>query len=426
MVHGHAVPDTPCSVHLNEEGCHHQFHKTAGACYPPVFGICAQANFSPTTIQQLPCPLIISVIQENSHTLENCYNQLPFYSVMVILTLKIAYWLLGICLLVFLMVVIGGVTRLTGSGLSMVEWKPVTGFIPPFTESDWQLLFDSYRQYPEFLIVNRGMDLAGFKGIFWLEFIHRVLGRLIGIAFLLPFLFFLIRGMIPRNLTPKLIVMFILGGLQGLLGWYMVKSGLVNDPHVSQYRLTAHLMLAVAIYSYILWTALHLIAEEKPYNEFTPDMLKLPGKTLMLVIFVVITMISGGFVAGLKAGLIYNTFPLMGDSLIAPGVYAGQPWYLAMLEDAITVQFNHRLIALATFFLVIAVFIYQLRLSLPSRTKMLFIFALITVAIQVGLGISTLLLRVPVSIAASHQAVALVLLTSLILLLHHLKSTKPV
>lgn len=324
------------------------------------------------------------------------------------------------------MVVIGGVTRLTGSGLSMVEWKPVTGFIPPFTQSDWQTLFDSYRQYPEFLKVNRGMDLAGFKGIFWLEFIHRVLGRLIGLAFLLPFLFFLIRGMIPKNLTPKLIVMFILGGLQGLLGWYMVKSGLVNDPHVSQYRLTAHLMLAVAIYSYILWIALDLIADEKPVTGFTTDILKLPGKTLMLLIFVIVTMVSGGFVAGLKAGLIYNTFPLMGDSLIAPGVYAMQPWYQAMLEDAITVQFNHRLLALTTFFLIIAVYLYQLRLSLPSRTKMLFNFVLIASVLQVSLGISTLLLRVPVAIAASHQAVALVLLTTLILLLHHLKNIKPV
>ena len=324
------------------------------------------------------------------------------------------------------MVVIGGVTRLTGSGLSMVEWKPVTGFIPPFTQSDWQTLFDSYRQYPEFLKVNRGMDLAGFKGIFWLEFIHRVLGRLIGLAFLLPFLYFLIRGMIPKNLTPKLIVMFILGGLQGLLGWYMVKSGLVNDPHVSQYRLTAHLMLAVAIYCYILWIALDLIADEKPVTGFTTDISKLPGKTLMLLIFVIVTMVSGGFVAGLKAGLIYNTFPLMGDSLIAPGVYAMQPWYQAMLEDAITVQFNHRLLALTTFFLIIAVYLYQLRLSLPSRTKMLFNFVLVASILQVSLGISTLLLRVPVAIAASHQAVALVLLTTLILLLHHLKNIKPV
>jgi len=343
----------------------------------------------------------------------------------VILTLKIAYWLLGICLLVFLMVVVGGVTRLTGSGLSMVEWNPVTGFIPPFTETDWQQLFDSYRQYPEFLHINRNMDLEGFKGIFWLEFIHRVLGRLIGLAFLLPFLFFLIRGMIPKKLTPKLVLMFILGGLQGVLGWYMVKSGLIDDPHVSQYRLTAHLMLAVAIYSFILWTALGIIAEEKPYTGYTPDMLKLPGKTMLLTILVVITMVSGGFVAGLKAGLIYNTFPLMGDSLVAPGVYALQPWYLAALEDAITVQFNHRVLAITTFLLLVGLFIYQLRLVLPGRTRLLFMLMLLAGIMQVILGITTLLLRVPVAIGASHQGGALVLLTTLILLLHHLKTTKP-
>ena len=339
--------------------------------------------------------------------------------------MKIAYWLLGICLLVFLMVVIGGITRLTGSGLSMVEWKPVTGFIPPFTQSDWQVLFDSYRQYPEFLKVNHAMDLAGFKGIFWLEFIHRVLGRLIGLAFLLPFLYFLIRGMIPRNLAPKLIVMFILGGLQGLLGWYMVKSGLVNDPHVSQYRLTAHLMLAVAIYTYILWTALDLIADERPYTGYTPDILNLRGKTLLLMVLVVVTMVSGGFVAGLKAGLIYNTFPLMGDSLIAPGVFAMQPWYMAMLDDAITVQFNHRVLALTTFFLVLGIYIYHRQLKLPSHTRMLFNLVLIAAVMQVTLGISTLLLRVPVAVAASHQAGALVLLTTILLLLHNLKNTRP-
>ena len=308
----------------------------------------------------------------------------------------------------------------------MVEWNPVTGFIPPFTESDWQRLFDSYQLYPEFLKVNQTMDLAGFKGIFWLEFIHRVLGRIIGIVFLLPFLYFLIRGMIPKSLTPRLIIMFVLGGLQGLLGWYMVKSGLVHDPHVSQYRLTAHLMLAVAIYAYMLWTALNLIAEEKPYTEFTPDILKLPGKTLVLLFLVVITMVSGGFVAGLKAGLIYNTFPLMGDSLVAPGVYALQPWYLASLEDAITVQFNHRLIALTTFFLIIGLYIYRFKLSLPARTNTLLNLVLIASVIQVGLGITTLLLRVPVAVAASHQGGALVLLTTLLLLLHQLKSTKPV
>lgn len=270
------------------------------------------------------------------------------------------------------------------------------------------------------------MDLADFKGIFWLEFIHRVLGRVIGLAFLLPFLYFLFRGMITKSLAPKLVFMFILGGLQGVLGWYMVKSGLVNDPHVSQYRLTAHLMLAVAIYAYALWVALGLLAQEKPTAAYTMDMKKLSGKGLMLLVLVTITIASGGFVAGLKAGLIYNTFPLMGDSLIAPGIYSMSPWYLSALEDAVTVQFNHRLLALSSFFLIVGFYFYSLKLDLPSQTKNLLILVLLAGIVQVGLGISTLLLRVPLVLGASHQAGALILLSSLILLYHNLKRSEPV
>ncbi len=166
---------------------------------------------------------------------------------------QIAYWLLTCCALVFVMVVLGGVTRLTGSGLSMVEWKPVLGVMPPLNQNDWQELFEKYQQTPEFKYVNSSMDLPGFKKIFYLEYLHRLLGRLIGIVFLLPFLWFLLRRAIPAALTPKLIFMFVLGGLQGLLGWYMVKSGLIDNPHVSQYRLTAHLLLAVLVYGYMFW-----------------------------------------------------------------------------------------------------------------------------------------------------------------------------
>ena len=161
----------------------------------------------------------------------------------------VAAWLLICCVLIFSMVVLGGVTRLTGSGLSMVEWEPVLGILPPLDQAQWEEVFEKYKQSPEFQKINVGMDLEAFKGIFWLEYLHRVLGRLIGIVFLVPLLIFLIRRQIPARLAPQLIAMFILGGLQGLLGWYMVKGGLVDNPHVSQYRLTAHLMLAVLIYS---------------------------------------------------------------------------------------------------------------------------------------------------------------------------------
>jgi cytochrome c oxidase assembly protein subunit 15 len=331
---------------------------------------------------------------------------------------QLAGWLLVVSLLVFIMVVIGGVTRLTGSGLSMVEWKPLTGFLPPLNEADWHRLFDQYRQYPEFLHVNRDMDLAGFKGIFWLEFIHRVFGRLIGIAFLLPFLYFAVRRMLPAVLTPKLVMMFILGGLQGLLGWYMVKSGLVDDPHVSQYRLTAHLMLATLIYGLLLWTALDLLRSRQ-------QVIQAPHKGLgiatVLLILVAVTMTSGGFVAGLKAGLVYNTFPLMGDTLIAPGVYASHPWYLAALEDAVTVQFNHRLLAITTFILIVAFWWFGRSQWSGSRQALFWHLVLAAALLQVTLGVSTLLLRVPVAVAAAHQAGALLLLTSLLLLVHNLK-----
>ncbi|MEE2980442.1 MAG: COX15/CtaA family protein, partial [Pseudomonadota bacterium] len=172
---------------------------------------------------------------------------------------RIAFWLLICCAMVFVMVVLGGVTRLTHSGLSMVEWQPVTGILPPLTDAEWQAAFERYRQYPEYQKLNRHMDVDGFKSIFWLEFIHRLWGRTIGVVFALPFLWFWWRGAIDRRLAPKLVFMFVLGGLQGLMGWYMVKSGLVDRPDVSQYRLTAHLALAFLVYGYMLWVALGLL-----------------------------------------------------------------------------------------------------------------------------------------------------------------------
>ncbi len=181
----------------------------------------------------------------------------------------VASWLLVCCALIFVMVVLGGVTRLTGSGLSMVEWQPVYGILPPLDQAQWEAVFEKYRQSPEYQKINLGMDLEGFKGIFWLEYWHRVLGRLIGIAFLVPLLIFLTLRRLPAKLVPKLLGMFVLGGLQGLLGWYMVKSGLVDDPHVSQYRLAAHLLLAILIYGYILWVALGLLlpqAQKSPHR----------------------------------------------------------------------------------------------------------------------------------------------------------------
>jgi cytochrome c oxidase assembly protein subunit 15 len=207
---------------------------------------------------------------------------------------SVATWLLICCGLVFTMVVLGGVTRLTGSGLSMADWRPLMGWLPPFSDAEWQRVFELYQQTPEFLKVNSHMDVAAFKSIFWLEFLHRLLGRTIGIVFLLPFVFFFVKGYIKASEWPKYLLMFVLGGMQGVLGWYMVKSGLIDNPHVSQYRLTAHLFAAFLIYAYMFWVAMSLLF---PVAE--PSRHPWYRKALALTALTSVTIISGGFVAGL-------------------------------------------------------------------------------------------------------------------------------
>ena len=213
---------------------------------------------------------------------------------------QVAAWLLLCCAMIFAMVILGGATRLTGSGLSMVEWDPVFGVLPPLNQEEWEDVFSKYRDSPEYQQVNIGMDLEGFKTIYWYEFTHRLLGRSIGTVFLLPFLYFLARRMLTPRLIPRLAIAFILGGLQGLLGWYMVKSGLIDQPHVSQYRLTAHLSLALIIYCYLLWLVLELLFPQQKSSATTG---KASQKVALFIFFLVaITIVSGGFVAGLKAG----------------------------------------------------------------------------------------------------------------------------
>ena len=321
----------------------------------------------------------------------------------------VAAWLLICCALVFAMVVLGGVTRLTGSGLSMVEWEPIVGVVPPLTEQAWEAAFSQYQQYPEFRLKNHAMGITEFKSIFWLEYLHRLLGRLIGVAFLVPFLYFLLRGRLDRALAPKLATMFLLGGLQGLLGWYMVKSGLVDNPHVSQYRLTAHLAAALVIYAYLLWVALGLLWPRKAAAD--PGVARLRQLATALSGLVFLTALSGGFVAGLKAGLTYNTFPLMEGHWIPPAIWALDPWWRNLFEDVTTVQFDHRLLAVASASLIAAFWLYARHLGLPTRVRVGLHLLLATAAVQVSLGISTLLLQVPVPLASAHQAGALLLFT---------------
>lgn len=335
-------------------------------------------------------------------------------------TLPIAYWLLGVCGLIFIMVVLGGVTRLTRSGLSIVEWQPLLGAIPPLTHADWLALFEKYKLTPEYRHVNTDMDLAGFQGIFWLEYFHRLLGRLIGVAFALPFVYFLLRRKIDRALAPRLWLLFALGAAQGLLGWLMVASGLVDIPRVSPYRLTAHLGLAILIYAAMLWVALGLLAPTDRAAESPPGLRRF-GKVVTALVFLMI--LSGGFVAGTHAGYTFNDWPFMHGRLVPSGLWALDPWWVNLFENLATVQFNHRLLGYLLC-LVIPVYWFAARPHpLSARTRMLFHLLLGMLAVQVTLGITTLIHVVPVSLGAAHQTGALLLLTLALLLNHALRRT---
>ena len=323
---------------------------------------------------------------------------------------QVATWLLFCAAVIFGMILLGGVTRLTNSGLSMVEWKPLMGIVPPLSEQAWQETFDKYRLYPEYRKVNRGMSLDDFKSIFMFEYLHRVLGRLIGVLFALPLLYFAWRGAIRPGLMPRLWLLFFLGGCQGLLGWYMVKSGLVDNPRVSQYRLTAHLGLAVAIYAYMLWLAFELLFTSRARPPAAGSSL---GRwSLVLVGLLFLMILSGGLVAGTRAGFAYSTWPLMGDSFIPRGLYAGTPAWLDMFEDITTVQFNHRMFAYLLVLLIGAFAVVVYRSGRGGRAPLAVSLLLLALAVQVVLGISTLLLHVPVALAAAHQGGAMLLLTA--------------
>lgn len=328
----------------------------------------------------------------------------------------VALWLLSCCALVFVMVVLGGVTRLTGSGLSMVDWRPVVGWLPPLSEAHWQQSFDAYKQSPQFQKVNSHMTVSEYKNIFWLEYLHRLLGRVIDIVFFIPFTVFAMRGYIRRREWPKYLLMFGLGGLQGLLGWYMVKSGLVNDPHVSQYRLTAHLVAAFLIYAYMFWVALSLLFPQRDGAKHAWF-----ARTVGLTGLISITIVSGGFVAGLKAGKIFNTFPMMGNHWVPPGLTALDPAWRNFTENATTVQFDHRLLAITTFLMIVVYWLRARKADLPARAAKASNALLHTGVLQVALGISTLVFSVPLILAASHQAVAMLLFTVALVLLHSLR-----
>lgn len=326
----------------------------------------------------------------------------------------VARWLLICCALVFAMVVLGGVTRLTGSGLSMIEWRPIMGALPPLSAEEWQEKFEIYQRTPEYLKVNSHFDVDDFKGIFWLEYLHRLLGRLIGLVFAIPLLYFAIKRYIPAHELPKFLLMLALGGLQAFIGKIMVASGQVDAPHVSPYRLTAHLVLAFGVFALMFWVALSRLHEPgEPHPWYR--------RAQAVFALITVTIVSGGFVAGLKAGKIYNTFPLMGDSWIPPGIMALSPGWRNLFENTITVQFDHRVLAITTF-VVIAGFWWRGRSAeLPRRARPALNALLHTAVLQVVLGIATLLLAVPAALGASHQAVGMLLFAVALYLLHALR-----
>lgn len=328
---------------------------------------------------------------------------------------SVAWWLFGVSAMVLGMIALGGLTRLTESGLSMVDWKPLMGVVPPIGEAAWIEKFEQYKAYPEYQKINVGMSLSDFKYIFYFEYGHRVLGRLIGMAFGLPALYFGLRGAFSAGFRNRIIVLFFLGGLQGLVGWWMVKSGLVDRPDVSHYRLTTHLGLAVFLYIALLWTAFRHARGQVAYDwtqgaKWTAGMLGMVYTTLL----------SGGLVAGLGAGAQYNTFPLMGGKWIPDGLFIRDPWFSNLTENLVTVQFNHRYLAITTATVILTFSIRKLRTVELSRQRIALWAMIAAVVFQVSLGISTLLTSVWVPLASMHQVGAVILISTLIWGTHEL------
>ncbi|KAF9379684.1 Cytochrome c oxidase assembly protein cox15 [Podila verticillata] len=362
----------------------------------------------------------------------------------------VGWWMMTISAMTFGIVVVGGMTRLTESGLSIVEWNLIKGMKPPRSQAEWEEEFEKYKQFPEYKILNHGMTIEEFKRIFYYEWSHRMLGRAIGAAFILPGLFFAARGMLSKNIARRSLIIGGLIGFQGALGWYMVKSGLDEQlmqtpgatPRVSQYRLAAHLGSAFLIYTGAFMTGLKVFTDysisKGSYESLrstlnNPALKRFKGAAHGIVALVFITAISGAFVAGLDAGLVYNEFPLMGGRIMPPVKELFDSHYLHkddhptvglwrnMFDNQVTVQFNHRVLATTTFTAVSSLFLYSRGLPLPPHVRLGVNVLMGVACCQVGLGIATLLYMVPVSLGTAHQAGSLTLLTSALYLMHSLK-----
>ena len=333
-------------------------------------------------------------------------------------TRAVALWLFLICGMLLVMVSLGGATRLTGSGLSIMEWAPLMGALPPLSDAEWQRLFALYQKIPQYSLVNQGFGLDGFKHIFWLEWAHRLWGRLISLAFIAPLVWFALRGSIDRRLAKRLGLLFLLGGLQGAIGWFMVASGFAEDSTaVSPYRLVIHLAMALTLYAAILWTALSLWRDTSDRRTVVPA----PGLRLLTgatCLSVAVTILAGGFVAGLHAGMTYNSFPLMDGSLVPAGYARLQPFLRNLTENIAAVQFDHRVMATLTAMLALATVVVGLRQRVAGHLRTALLALGVVVAGQYALGVTTLLWIVPVSLGTAHQAMAVLVLTAALTALH--------
>jgi cytochrome c oxidase assembly protein subunit 15 len=327
----------------------------------------------------------------------------------------VAIWLFTVAAMIMVMIVLGGATRLTGSGLSIMEWAPLSGALPPLTHAEWERLFALYKQVPQYDLVNDGFGLDGFKRIFWLEWTHRLWGRLIGFAFLMPLIGLFAAARLERRLLPRLGLLFVLGGLQGAVGWFMVKSGFLPDStSVSPYRLVIHLVLALTLYAAIVWTGLSVI---NPVRRGAPVPVTLRITASLCLVLVGLTIVAGGFVAGLHAGLTYNTFPLMDGRLIPEGYAALDPPLRNLTENIAAVQFDHRLLGTMT---LIGVTLLAAVGPIGGLSKPLCALLAAAVGCQYLLGVATLLFAVPVPLAVLHQLGAVLLLTALLVVVHRL------
>ncbi|MEZ5785956.1 MAG: COX15/CtaA family protein [Xanthobacteraceae bacterium] len=334
---------------------------------------------------------------------------------------SVRLWLWSVAALIFITVIVGGATRLTESGLSIVEWRPVTGMVPPLSQAEWAAEFEKYKVIPQYEIINKGMSLDDFKTIFWWEWVHRLLGRLIGFVFLLPFLWFLWRGAIEPGMRAGLATIFTLGAIQGAVGWWMVSSGLTEGVRVAHGRLAFHLTLACVIYAAVVWTAARIgpagtVAPGAQQGE--PPPLRLRLTAFALIALTLVQFYLGALVAGLRAGLIYNTWPLIDGALIPNGadLFFASPWWINLFENTLTVQFIHRMAGYALVLLVLLHLIDITRTRTSGQGTFNWAAVLLLAMVgQVALGVYTLILHVPIEIALLHQGGALVVLTIAVL-----------